>query len=189
MAGETAGGPPSTATVGALRSIEEWDDIPKRLLEAIFEGMAKEPSKWIVMGLGFYLGYKGFDVFKWFVDTIGHAGSDIGETILDSAIDMAKVPFLPALSPVTLLLSLFGPITGALSAPTEPEDAAAPTAPVTSDDIVNDSDKGNLDLWSHEFEMKMISGAFGALTAISITSGGLGEIIKGIGMIVPESIL
>ena len=170
-------------TTGALKSIEDWEDVPKRLLETIMEGLAKEPSKWMVMGLGFYLGYKGFDVLKWFVNTIGKIGSEVGDTILDAVTDLPSLAF----APVNIIVDLLKSLTGAQTDPDLVGSIA--TVPVTSTEIAADPDKTNLDLWKHETEAKMIAGAFGALTAVMITTpgffGGLGEIVKGIGEIVP----
>ena len=212
MTGETAAGP--TQTVGALRSIENIEDIPKRILEAIFEGLAKEPSKWMVMAFGFYLGYKGIDVFKHFMNILNdliEAGSEIMKDLGDAAIDVSKMAVVPALDVVSFLTAMFGSIVG----PTAPKDPEADpdttfresetgvthkgrgytaSVPRTSEDMAAavadpDDPTTSTDGWAHELEVRLIAGAMGAIAAVMVTQpgffAGLGEIVKGVGEIVP----
>ena len=174
MAGETAQGP----TQGVLRSIEDWEDVPQRLLEAIMEGMAKEPSKWIIIGLGFYLGWKGIDVFKYFTGTISAFTESVEfKGLVDSRVDFEKMLIMPG-APVKFVLDW---LTGG-------KDAEAPK-PESTEDLAKDPDATATDKWKHELEIRLVSGAIGALVAIMITQpgfmSGVGEIVKGIGELVP----
>ena len=173
---------PHEHETGALKSIEDWEDMPKRLLEAIMEGLAKEPSKWVVMGLGFYLGYKGMDVFQYFIQNFGAIANQVtggGATMFAGAMmEMNKIMLVPG-EPIKQLLI-------ALGAAHEKE--PAPKAE-SSEDIEADPNKSSWDLWSHDLELKLMAGAMGALVAVTITTpgffSGVGEIVKGIGEIVP----
>ena len=208
-----------TLQAGALRSIESIEDIPKRIIEAIFEGLAKEPSKWMVMAFGFYLGWKGIDVFKYFMNILNDlvdVGGEILKDLGDAAMDMAKIIVLPSLSPVSFLLGMFGSIVGPVK-PKDP-DAGVESAPAGSTELsatseINKGGKGfsapvartseeiaaavadpddsttTSDAWAHELEVRMIAGAMGAIAAVMVTQpgffAGLGEIVKGVGEIVP----
>ena len=166
---------------GALESIESWEDMPKRLLEAIMEGLAKEPSKWAVMGLGFYLGYKGMDVLKYFAANLNAIATAVtgggAPVFVDAMMDLNKIMIVPG-EPVKQFLLLIGAA----------HEKEAPV-PESSETIAADPDKSSYDLWKHDLEVKMMAGAMGALVAVTITTPGfftgLGEIVKGIGEIVP----
>ena len=175
---------------GALASIESLIDVPKRLLEAIMEGLAKEPSKWMVIALGFYLGYKGIDVLKYFITVLkgiaGAAGAVIDD-LTKATLDVTLIPLLK-FDPAKFLLSLFGGIGG----PKAAKDDAPPTTPakpVTSEDLADDPGVSSSEVWMHELEARLVAGAMGALVAVVVTGpgflSGLGEIVKGIGEIVP----
>ena len=175
---------------GALAGIESLMDVPKRLLEAIMEGLAKEPSKWMVIALGFYLGYKGMDVLKYFVQMFKAVAGKVGEVVEDltkATLDLTLIPFLKW-DPAEFLLSLFGGITGPKGAE---EDAPpkVPNKPVTVDELAKDPDVPASAVWRHELEARLIAGAMGALVAVVVTGPGfitgIGEIVKGIGEIVP----
>ena len=161
---------------GALKSIEDWEDMPKRLLEAIMEGLAKEPSKWAIMGLGFYLGYKGMDVFKYFTKSFAAAGGAIDEALgggptffADAMMDLNKIMIIPG-EPIKEFLLLIGAA----------HEKDEPPVPESSEDVAANEDKSDLDLWKHNMEVRLISGATGALVAMTITTPGFFE---GIGAI------
>ena len=199
---------------GALRSIEKIEDIPKRILEAIFEGLAKEPSKWMIMAFGFYLGWKGIDVFKHFMNIINgliDIGSDILKDLGDAVIKTSTLAVLPAFDAVSFLLSLFGSITGpskAKAPDAEPDTSfresetgvvhkgrgyspsvAKTSAEVEADIADPEQTATDADGFAHDLDVRMIAGAMGAISAVMITQpgffAGIGEIVKGIGEIVP----
>ena len=159
---------------GALKSIEDWEDMPKRLLEAIMEGLAKEPSKWAVMGLGFYLGYKGMDVLKYVsgnLNAIATAATGGGAPIfVDAMIDLNKLMIIPG-EPIKQFLLLIGAA----------HEKEPPPEPESSETIAADPDKTPYQLWVHDQEVKLMAGAMGALAAVTITTPGF---FAGIGAIV-----
>ena len=167
---------------GALAGIESLMDVPKRLLEAILEGLAKEPSKWMVIGLGFYLGYKGIDVLKYFMTVFKGVTSKVGEVVEDltkATLDLTLIPFLKW-DPAEFLLGLFGSVTGSVGAADGGKKKDA-QKPVTSDELAKDPEVSNTTVWRHELEARMIAGAAGALVAVVVTGPGF---LPGVGSII-----
>lgn len=176
MAGETA-------QAGAIKTITDIEEVPLKMLESILEGMAKDPKSYIALGLGFYIGYEGYDVLKWFMSNmrilrVDADAADVATSaalgvasFVPGAVDVGKIVLFPWLSGLQVL---FG-------AATEAEAAAAQETP---DDKKTDAEKK----WA-EVKARLLLGSFGALTAMMLTQpgflGGVGEIIKGIGEIVP----
>jgi hypothetical protein len=56
--------PKSTTQIdqGSLASIDKLKEIPLRTIEAILEGLDKDPVNFAVLGLGFVVGYEGIDM-------------------------------------------------------------------------------------------------------------------------------
>ena len=166
---------------GVLKSIESWEDMPKRLLEAIMEGLAKEPSKWAILGLGFYLGYKGMDVLAYFTKNFAAIANGMtggGATaFFDAQMDLNKLMIIPG-EPIKEFLIFIG----AAHRVDQPK-------PTSVDNMANDPDATALEQWKLSLETKLIAGAMGALIAATLTTpgffSGVGEIVKGIGEIVP----
>ena len=174
---------------GALEGIESLADVPKRLLEAILEGLAKEPAKWMVIALGFYLGYKGIDVLKYFITVFKGLAGSAGEVIDDltkATLDVTLIPLLK-FDPAEFLLGLFGSITGSKKAKEDTD--TKPSKPVTTEELADDPDSTKGQVWAHELEARLVAGATGALVAVVVTGpgflSGIGEIVKGLGEIVP----
>ena len=113
-------------------------------------------------------------------------------------IELAVIP-IATFDPISLFRALFGPATGPTPAPTEdlPEgvsesDQIFPfvyTPPSSINDLEADPDATSFQKWKKEFELKMIAGAAGAIAAAVVTTPGfmqgVGEVVKGIGEIVP----
>lgn len=156
-----------------LSSIESLSEVPTKLLESIMEGLAKEPSKWIVMGLGFYVGWQGYDVIKYFV---GALKGEEGKGVVNAYVEIQKLAFTPM-----IYVDAYKLLTG----------IARPKAKAESaEDVEADPTRSDAQKWieskKKDIEARMLMGALGALTAAILTTPGtVPGIIQGIGEIVP----
>lgn len=68
---------------GKLKQIENLRDLPLRMAEGILEGMASKPADFMVLGMGFFAGYMGYDLMTYmmrpFQEALGAMGKGIGE--------------------------------------------------------------------------------------------------------------
>lgn len=185
---------------GAIETIASVEDVPLKMLEAILEGIQREPTRFVCMGLGFYLGWKGLDVmnqlmgpFKGIADAIAKGPGQLwpgGPKIQDSLEDIADIP-----------LMISGPLTGILNLiknekpNTDTHSEMETVADIKADSSLSDEEK-RIRIWWHDVEARLLMGCMGALTAAVITSPGflvgvgsivqgVGEIAKGVGETVP----
>lgn len=165
--------PEESAPSGVLESIESFQQVPGRLLESILEGLSKEPSKWIVMGLGFYVGWQGYDVIEYFMKALG---SKEGKAITNAYVDVQKLAFTPM-----VYVELYDALKGIVPKKRQPQ---------TAEEAATDPTKSELEQKvssaKKEIEGRLLMGALGALTAAILTTPGtVPGIIQGIGEIVP----
>jgi len=187
-----------------LKSITSMEEMAYRIPETILEGLAKNPKDFVILGLGFFLGWEGLDIFgaisKGFINSVMGAAKgtaalplDLSKSILDTANippSMLKFIFAPA-------MLLFGKPSGTISKAhfedisvlrmTQEElDAQAAKTGTTDPALAFQIN------WT-DIEMHLITGCLGALTAYALTRpgaigeiiAGVGDIVKGIGEIVP----
>lgn len=181
--------PEESESSGALRSIDKIEELPARLAEAILEGLAKEPSKYIVMAFGFYLGWKGIDVMKYlwnYVVTPEDAATI--EALVDAKIQMEKISIIPG-APLIKVLEVLGGGSGSLIGAVSGPIAGTGLAGAVTTEELTEADVPKATMFKHEVEVRIIAGMIGAITATMVTTpgffAGIGEIIKGFGEIVP----
>lgn len=182
-------------TEGVLETISKLEEIPKRLAEAILEGMSKEPQEFIILGLGFFIGYEGYDVLDPFLKGI-HAKmkspadaatiallGPLSLALPKQAIDIAKVAVFP----------WFGALEAFWNANIDLSQVPFKQKQRTDEEIRTDPNKSDgqkaVEIWAHDQKARILLGAMGAIAAYAITRpgffAGIGEIVKGIGETVP----
>lgn len=97
---------------GKIDTLEKASEIPLRFVEAVLEGMTTAPARYAAIGLGFYLGYEGYDVLTWLMSRFRISGTKIAASVAESAPDN-PVEFMVAAS-----LGPVGFIPGAIDAAT-----------------------------------------------------------------------
>lgn len=184
-------------TEGVLETISKLEEIPKRLAEAILEGMSKEPQEFIILGLGFFVGYEGYDILDWLLKGLhtklkAETPADIATHAVlgpvsflapKTALDITKVAVFP----------WFGALEAFWNANIDLSQVPFKQKQRTDEDIGNDPDKSEtqkaIEVWAHDQKARILLGAMGAIAAYAITRPGfftgIGDIVKGIGEIVP----
>ena len=51
--------------LGAVADIKKIEDLPAKIFDAMLEGLAKKPAEFVVLGMGFLLGYEGQDIMAY----------------------------------------------------------------------------------------------------------------------------
>lgn len=82
---------------GTLETIDRIGEIPKRTVEALLEGLTKNPADFAIMGCGFIVGYEGLDV-------MGYMMRQMKEMVVGAASMMANLP--AGTSPITDFMKL-----------------------------------------------------------------------------------
>jgi len=178
---------------GVLESLESFEQLPNRILEAILEGLAKKPEDFAILGLGFFAGYEGYDVLAHFFSGFGlmkleeQTASDIitraasgpaGFIMPQALVDIAKLSMFPGLA----IGDIIGGKVHEILHPQKTDQQIA-------DDPSKTEDQKKLDIYIHDLKARMVMGALGAIAAYTITRpgfiSGIGEIVKGVGEIVP----
>lgn len=77
---------------GQIRDVRKVEELPGAILDALMEGMGKNPADFAILGMGFYVGYEGFDVMgflmKPFNDMIGKIAAIFSP---QGAVDLLKL--------------------------------------------------------------------------------------------------
>ncbi len=193
---------------GVLTPLDQFSDFPARLAEAILEGIAKKPDEFLVLGLGFFVGYEGYDVMAHFMsglsilntpqspeDILARAAMGLpGLLMPQSLVDVSKVVVFPWLGPIEKLKEIGDPaaalqkyISGYTASSGSMMGAVAKNiaGQANTQGITTDEDKTDMEkllaAWGHDVKARLLLGALGALTAYMVTRPGF---FSGIGEIV-----
>lgn len=96
---------------GRLDVIERAREIPLRLAEGILEGLASKPGDMIVLGMGFYAGYMGFDLMEYMMRPFKEFGKVLGSASIGLPIKAADLAFDVANMPIEIGAGLGGAIS------------------------------------------------------------------------------
>ena len=182
---------------GVLEPIASLEDLPKKIMEAILEGFAKQPQDFAVLGLGFFCGYEGYDVLEHFMKAVPLAKSNpadlairmgagpLGVLMPQAAVDVAKLQIFPMWSFAEFMRKFTSEGSTGIGK------AVIPAQDV--DTIMADPNRSPeskmIAAYAHNLKARIIMGSMSAIAAYAITRPGflmgVGEIVKGIGEIVP----
>ena len=94
-------------TVGRVMDISKLEDLPKQLINSLLEGLSASPQDFVILGMGFLVGYEGMDILAFLMKPLNDLAKSMG-SIFKGATDFVPSVAADLLYPIAALPTQMG---------------------------------------------------------------------------------
>jgi len=109
--------PAKEITVGKVSPIDSLEELPKKVLDSLLEGLTAAPQDFAIMGMGFVVGYEGMDVMAFLMKPLNDMLLGFGDLLkgaamkpLELVLPLANLPIQMGAGALDLLKLVGGPV-------------------------------------------------------------------------------